>query len=302
MYEKVLVPLDGSSFAERVLPHLEFLLSPQQTELILLRVMEPYHFIAAPDFPPAATPLDREEQEEAIQAYLDEVKGELQEAGFTVHTRIAIGDVASGICDEAEDQNVDLIAMTTHGRGGLSRWAFGSVADRVVRSAYQPIFLVRGTTEACQPGEIGRILVPLDGSDLAEQALPAARSIAHEKGAELVLLRVVEPLSDREAAAMYATWSSVDDVYAHRLTEAEQYLGDVQAELQKEGLSATALVEEGHPATVILDVEELEDVNLVVMSTHGRSGLARWVYGSVADKVLREAVCPLLLIRARPES
>lgn len=300
MYQKVLIPLDGSPFAERVLSHIEWLTSPQAAEIILLHVVRPPTYVVGPEAMAPLEPIDATYAEKDAEAYLKQVKGELREMGLQAHTQIGDGDVASTICGVADAQDADLIAMTTHGRSGVSRWAFGSVADRVIRSAPQPIFLVRGTDDVAPRKTIRKIMVPLDGSELAEQALPQAEVLAKEKGAEVLLLRAIEPLSDREFAALFAAWESPEEVYAHRQTAAEQYLEQIQGELRATILSSEILVEEGHPAEVILDTAGAEAVDLIVMSTHGRSGLSRWVYGSIADKVLHKATCPLLLIRARP--
>lgn len=303
MYQKVLIPLDGSPFAERVLSHVERLISPKETELLLLRVIEPFRVSVPQELTPLPEAASAGELQKHADAYLNQVKGELHEMGLQVQAlAVAGGDVASVICDVADAQGADLIAMTTHGRSGLSRWAFGSVAERVLRTASQPIFLVRAATEIPPAGTFGRILVPLDGSELAEQALPEAQTLAREKGAEILLVRAIEPLSDRDMAVILATWKSADEIYAHRQTAAERYLGEVQEKLRLAGVPAEMVVDEGPAAEVILDTAEAEEVDMIVMSTHGRSGLSRWVYGSVAEKVLRRATCPLLLIRARSES
>lgn len=298
MYSNVLVPLDGSPFAERVLAHVESVMLPDEAQLVLLRVIETPQYVFAPEAVPTPAPLDLDSVRQQAQEYLDQVEDELHSKGIVTRTELADGDVASTICGVADAQDVDLIAMTTHGRSGVSRWAFGSVADRVLRAANQPIFLVRGSVEAPASDEFCRILVPLDGSELAERALPAAQTLAEAQEIEIVLIRAFEPLSDREFAGLYASWSSIEEAYAHRQTAAERYLEEVQADLKAAGLACTYLAAEGHPAEVILNVAGTEDCDMIVMSTHGRSGLGRWVYGSVADKVLRHAACPLLLIRA----
>jgi nucleotide-binding universal stress UspA family protein len=302
MYRKVLIPLDGSPFAERVLSHVQRLISPQKTELILLRVVEPYQSIVSPETIATLDAASITSLQEYADGYLEQMKGELRGMGLRAHTQVAGGDVASAICDVADAQEVDLIAMTTHGRSGAGRWTFGSVAARVLRTANQPVFLVRAAAEMPSGGAIRRILVPLDGSELAERALPHAQALARDKGAEILLLQAIEPLADWEVAALFASWESPDAVYVHRQTAAERYLERVQQDLRVAGVPGSILVDEGRAADLILDTVEAEDVDMVVMSTHGRSGLARWVYGSVADKVLHNAICPLLLIRAMPGS
>ena len=305
MYKKVLIPLDGSPFAERILPHIEWLVSPKETELVLVRVVEsPQRYFLAHEavlVPEAEELEERASVGDQAEGYLQQKSGELREMGFRTQIQVLGGDVASAICDAATAQAADLIAMTTHGRSGLARWALGSVADRVIREAQQPIFLVRGTVDIPPRDKIQRILVPLDGSDLSEAALPHAEALAKAKDAELILLRVVDRLSDLEVAEVYASWESADKVYERRFEWARRYLLQVQQDLRSDGVLSEIEVNEGHPAEIILKTADDFDVDLITMSTHGRSGMARWVYGSVTDKVLRRATHPLLLIRARPE-
>lgn len=299
MLEKILVPLDGSPHAERVLSHLHRLETPGPKTMILLRVVKPYENI----FLTASTQhIETSRLRQEGEEYLRGIKGELREMGLQCHIHVLEGDVAAAICNVADVQDVDMIAMTTHGRSGVSRWAYGSVADRVIRTATQPTLLVRSGTESPAYGRIQRILVPLDGSDLAEQAFPVALALARSNAAEVVLLRAIQPLSDRELALVFANWGSRDEIYQQQHTAAEGYLKDRADELRSAGLESAIIIEEGYPAEVILDAGESQNIDLIVMSTHGRSGLSRWVYGSVADKVMRRAADPVLLVRAQPES
>lgn len=298
MYQSVLIPLDGSPVAERVLAHIERMISPRETSIILLYVLELQKYYTATS-PAVLASFDSERWRQDAQGYLDRVAGELREMGFRVRPHVIEGDVATSICDVAEAQEIDLIAMTTHGRTGATRWVLGSVADRVVRSAKQPVLLVRTETAVSAKGGIQRILVPLDGSDLAELALPQAQQLAQEKNAEILTLRVIEPVED---IALYTAGGT--EILAEASTldlegSAEEYLKSVQQRLYTAGVTSRFTLIRGRPAETILDVAQAEEVDLIVMSTHGRSGLSRWVYGSVADKVLHGTQHPLLLIRAR---
>lgn len=300
MYRKVLIPLDGSPFAERVQAHLQPLIVPGETELILLRVVEPLSYSVSPEAFASLGGMDEALRLDEAKTYLDGVRGEWRELGVRTHMEVSGGEVATAIVRSADLHGADLIAMTTHGRSGLGRWAFGSVADRVIRSASQPIFLVRGTSEVAAERTVRRILVPLDGSELAEQALEPAKAMAKEAGAEILLVRAVTPLTETEVAALYTGWGSADEVYSRRQTAAKQYLGRVERDLKATGLKVATFVDEGHPAQVIVETEASHEADMVVMSTHGRSGVVRWVYGSVADKVLHRTRCPLLLVRSVP--
>jgi nucleotide-binding universal stress UspA family protein len=144
-----------------------------------------------------------------------------------------------------------------------------------------------------------KIMVTLDGSALAAQALPHALALADMHQAELILFRVVQ---ENHFLAEYIQEGALDSQkrQEHWLDEATQSLHQIAAELKLQKYKVTPVVEVGLPAETIVDYASKNGVSLIVMSTHGRSGLARWVYGSVADKVLRAASCPVLLVRATP--
>jgi nucleotide-binding universal stress UspA family protein len=142
---------------------------------------------------------------------------------------------------------------------------------------------------------IKKILVPLDGSELAEKALPYAEALAEKLEAELILTWVLHPLivmSDYGA-------SSYETIITLEKNEATQYLTTTQIKLQKQHLPVRINILEGHAADAIIELACQEGVGLIVMSTHGRSGLSRWVHGSVATKVLQQAPCPVFLVRVK---
>lgn len=141
-----------------------------------------------------------------------------------------------------------------------------------------------------------KVLVPLDGSELAERALPHAKTLAKRFSSKIFLLRVVMPspaLTEIEPVAI--------DIQRAQITEAEEYLRRIRESLEAESLDVQAEVAVGAPAETIIDYAAEHDVRLIVMHTHGRSGISRWVYGSVADRVLRGAKCPVLLVRTAQE-
>jgi nucleotide-binding universal stress UspA family protein len=185
---------------------------------------------------------------------------------------------------------VDLIMMATHGRSGISRWAMGSVADKVLRRSSVPVWLIQAAkpeSAAADTWPKMTMLVPLDGSKLAESVLPHVEALAKQRGAkpEVVLVRAFEPLSTgpgREAP--------------------QQYLSGIEQRLSAAGLTVRSEVLEGDPAKEIVDYANEKPINLVVMATHGRSGIGRWAYGSVADKVLRRASRPVFLVRVAEAS
>ena len=151
--------------------------------------------------------------------------------------------------------------------------------------------------------EFKRFLVPMDGSPLAEKALPMATSLAQKFGSTIILLRVLDiPTPSTPTSHLEVTIDWVREARQHAHQEAESYLEAVQGELDRQGVRTRILLRDTAPAEDILDVAGAEDIDLIIMSSHGRGGLARWTFGSVADKVARHSPCPVLLIRQKPET
>ena len=277
MIDQILIPLDGSAMAEAAIPYAEVLPS-QRVRLLQVE--------------PDARDSGREV--EAI-AYLERVGEPLRRQGRAVETVFAVGDPADRIIAAAGD--ADLIVMTTRGRGAGRRALFGSVADRVARHAQAPTLLIRGSEMPAAPPRVVRVIVPLDGSSLAERALPVAIMVARDLGVPIHLLRVVE--LDTVRAAVEA---GIPAARAYREAQEEarrQAEADLDAHVQQlrnQDVMAAAEVRTGSPAAELLDAINADD--LVVMTTHGRGGVRRWFLGSVADKLVREAAAPVLLVRA----
>ena len=199
-----------------------------------------------------------------------------------------------------------MIAMTTHGRGGLDRWAMGSVAEKVARAAEIPVLLVRsfrrspaGDLEPAVPQEFPfhRILVPVDGGATSTSIVSPAEKLGLLYGSEVLVLHVRPPylpsgaiLPGMEAAIPLLTPPPL------RADEDEATAATAER-FRHAGLQARRMSVEGDPASAILDVASTENVDLIAMGTHGRSGISRWALGSVAERVLRATEVPLLLIR-----
>lgn len=210
--------------------------------------------------------------------YLDDLARGLAERGIRVRTRVSPGPAAEALLEAVESEKATLVALTTHGRSGLDRWAFGSVAEKVVRSAPVPVLVFRSFGPAA-PFEPARLLVAVDASGLSREAIaPAARLARRTKG-RLLLLHV----QDEERAHV-----------------PEPELRAVYDLARQEAVEARPLLRTGDPATKILEAAAEEKADLIVMTTHGRSGVGRWVLGSVAEKVLRQADRPVLIIRVGP--
>jgi nucleotide-binding universal stress UspA family protein len=193
--------------------------------------------------------------------------------------------------------------MATHGYSGLRRWTLGSVADKVLYAATIPVFLVRAITQPpASARSWKRILVPLDGSALAEQALPLAITLARRTQAELMLLQVAVPLVDYvPGLSPFSRSIPTSIAFPDLLREqAQQQLATTINRFATRDVAMAPVVLFGYPAEMIVAAAIERQADLIVMATHGESGLRRWALGSVADKVLHASTVPLLLVRAQP--
>lgn len=292
MYRKILIPLDKSALAERVLAHLHLFATPGESEILLVHALQLTQ--VGTDAYIAARLLNATRQE-AIQYIADKAEA-LHAQGFHVQTQVWSGHPPLVIDRIASEGEVDLIAMSTHGRTGVARWALGSVADAVVRHALWPVLLVR-TNEEPINAALRRIFVPLDGSALAESALPHAKQLARRTGAELLLMRAVPPLAINQWAALLDDEAIVAQILEGHAVDAETYLTEIARGLRDEGLCARMLLLHNEAAEAIVQSAAAEGADLIAMATHGRGGLARWMHGSVASRVLGATHCPLLLVR-----
>jgi nucleotide-binding universal stress UspA family protein len=214
----------------------------------------------------------------------------LRGQGLDAWMRIYEGPAGQVILDAADQERADVIVMSTHGRGGLGRWLYGSVADEVLRRATRPVGLVSATCDRVwEPGRAFRILVPLDGSDFAELAIEPAAATATALNGELLFLRVVEPTDEASVLGPPYLQAALDG--------ARGYLDRVAAHPSLAGLTVGLRVEAGDPSTTIAAVARREDADLIVMATHGSGGLLRLTLGSVASDTLHRATTPLLLVR-----
>ncbi len=284
MYKKILVPLDGSAFSERALPLAETLAHALDARLILLRVVSGA----------ASSGVDPTE----AQAYLTALETGVFRRGVACEIATPYGDAADGILMEAALQSADLIVMCTHGRSGLGRWIYGSVAEQVVNHSTTPVLLVRPTGEiptlAAGPEPLA-VLVPLDGSPFAEATLPHAEALARALDARLLLLRALEP--PVVTTYEFVVTSMVVGSLEEQRQQAEAYLGRVAGKLRDDGLTVQTMAREGWPADAIVREAVESGAQLIVMATHGRSGVERLLLGNVALEVVRRSLLPVLLVR-----
>jgi nucleotide-binding universal stress UspA family protein len=292
----ILVPLDGSSLAESALPYAQAIAKVVDAPLHLVEVIdfEPGRSIAVHDDAALKRTVEEFVEVEA-QAYLDGIAADLIGRGLTVTTFIVAGEPVTEILAAADKVDAAMVVMATHGRGGAQRWLVGSVADKVMRLGTRPTLLVRPprSGEAYHDAvTLRRLMVPLDGSPMAERALPVAARLAEAAAASLLLLRV-EPWAATAVGPEGLTYDfgRLDESLA---AGAAAYLGSVRAQVPRAIAVETRLLR-GSPAAVLADTAIQEPIDLTIMTTHGRGGLGRLLLGSTADRMVRAGV-PTLLV------
>jgi nucleotide-binding universal stress UspA family protein len=266
MIKKILVPLDGSKLAEQVLPAAARVAAAAQGSLVLLHAVTPAEWFSLS----AQTYVARERRHAA--EYLAKLAEKVGEQGLGVQERIVTGEPSRAIVASAAREKADLIALSTHGRSGVREWAFGSVAERVLRTTPLPVLVYRGNAPAA--GDVRRILVALDDQERTLHVLPAAADLAEAMKAEVVLLHV-----GRRAP------STVEKA---------------RATLGRRKLAARVRLVGGDPAAAILAAAEEEKADVVALTTAGKTRQDRLFFGSVAEEILRKAELPLLVSHAAP--
>ncbi len=299
MLQRILVPLDGSTVAEGVLPYVRALAPALKVKVEFLKVGERD---AAVDIanPMVGQYMDRVGASLRSQSedYLNNIKRTFKDTDVTYGTRI--GKPAEIIAEEGAKEEDTLIAMSTHGRGGVGRWLMGSVTDKVIHMGTTPMLVVRATEEGAPVAEteLKTIIVPLDGSDIAEAVLPMVTTIAKALGLEVLLIRSISLPTTYAAGPEYAPWPT-EDFTEEMEKQATVALEKTAVELKRAGVAnVRIMVVTGPPAIQVVDIAKDTPNSLVIMSTHGRSGVGRFVLGSVADRVVRHAGSPVLLMRA----
>jgi nucleotide-binding universal stress UspA family protein len=295
-FQRLLVPLDGSRLAESALPAAAFLVGLFHSSVTLIHLIE---HNAAP-----AVHSDRHltEPDEA-QTYLEAVARRAFPAGVPVERHVhtaEVSDVARSLVEHAAELKVDLIVMCTHGRGGLRDLLFGSIAQQVVGLGRTPVLLIRPTQAGEAPPFACRlILVPLDGEPAHEAGLAIARDLALVCGGALhlvVVIRGVGSLEAEQAATALLMPLTTNAILEVSEKQAEDYLREHIARLQAAGLTITAELARGDPMNYLRRAAERTAADLIVLGTHGKTGLVASLSGSVAPRLSGRAHAPLLLV------
>ena len=301
MYSKILVPLDGSKTAENVLPFARCFARSLQIPVELMAVVDVAEMarnVSAAEGLFLDTLIDDETRR--YGNYLKGVAKNFPVGG--VQCTVGKGKAAVVIIESAAAEKNTLIAMATHGRSGLNRWLLGSVAEKVLRGASNPLLLVRAT-EKTPPWDMAAlkfVVVPLDGSDMAERVLPFVEELAKNLDLEVVLIRVYGvPYGASSAGEGFYNTTQIEALIGGLRAETLAYLEKKAAELKSKGLDKVSFVaKEGLGADEIISTARRTPNNLIAMCTHGRSGVKRWVLGSVTETVVRHSGNPVLVLRS----
>ena len=294
----VVLPLDGSALSERARPWAVAIARLHQAPLVLMGVVDPYQASTLGLAATAGVPLYDTLVPDAVQEVTKYLEAQAEECaavapGMQIDARVQIGDAAREILHGAGEIDAQLVVLTTHGRGGVDRWIRGSVAERVVSHGHLPVMLIRPwdhpvpEVTADHPG--WRVLVPLDGTPLAEAPLAEAARLA--VGGEVLLVRDVVP--------MHGEWSFDPSEQLEANAEAEAYLERVAERMRADGTRVrTVVLTRPEVVDAITEIVSMEAVDMMVVATHGRGVIGRWLHGSVSDDLALHAPVPVLLVHA----
>jgi nucleotide-binding universal stress UspA family protein len=297
----ILVPLDGSSVAEQALPVAVAIAERAHCKIKLVLVHQPLLGIEPG---PAYTKMELA-MEKANRDYLRSVVARYRERlGRTLSSAVLEGPIAATLARYGRELSADLLVMTSHGRGGIRRAWLGSVADQLIRTSEVPILIVQAQErEQGRAVNLGEMMVPLDGSPLAEAVLEPVVALARLWDAEISLIQVVSPVVLTSDPLLPFPNGYYDQIMQMRREAAQDYIRDVAERLREAGVKASGVaVMGGGVAETLLDLARPDRVGLIATATHGRGGVRRLVLGSVADKLVRGAGVPVLVVRPRGKS
>ncbi|MCH8802187.1 MAG: universal stress protein [Chloroflexi bacterium] len=306
MYDRIIVPLDGSPLAERVLPYVTRISLGMGIPVHLMQVFPSVsEALADPAHGRYQSGISAGAHDEAMD-YLNSVKRKT--AGVEITCEAHEGDIVTHIIDEAEKSPNSLVALSTHGRSGVTRWLMGSVTDNVLHHTKNPMLIFRGHQEGDPEPDtnLETIIVPLDGSPLAEQVLPHVVALAKALNLKVTLIRAAATVEEFSAVTGFQRVDGISGLHYQTFenltkvagNQALDYIKGQEEHLRSQGVaSVDHRIVPGSAAAVIVDVALETPDNLVAMTTHGRSGPARWTLGNVTDRVVRHSGDPVLVVR-----
>ncbi len=292
MFTRIIVPLDGSDLAFAAIPYALTLAQAAHGSVTLLRAV-----------PRRQDPVREEEELAQTEQALNALAGRLRAPGRQIEVDAIVGDPAAAIVRYAERIPEGLIAMTTHGHGGIAHWAFGSVARKVLTTATGPTLIVRPKEAPAHPersATIRAMLVPLDGSERAEAALPLVKELTVALDARVTLARVVAipPPAIAVVPNVAPPPAYLEQPIGEAWEPVDTYLQAVREEVAAVGVTAATAMPVGEAAEALLDLLRAEAYHLIIMTTHGRTGITRWTMGSVAERLVEGSHIPILLLRS----
>lgn len=287
MYERILVPLDGSKFAEQVFPPVVELARVFNCEVVLVEVCEP----------------EESEYGQACRLYInneaEQLKKSLQGSAANVRTTVLEGKAAEQILSYAEKSDISLIIISSHGRSGIAPWSLGSTASKVLHRVGVPLIIVRAQEtpeESTKVALFRRILVPLDGSERSAAVLSYVTELTNKLESEVVLLRVIEPGKHVHTIGGLNYIPYKDQDIDKAKTSAQSYLDNVNSKLTGAKATVKSEVRVGDAAPEIIRLATETGCSLIAMSSHGYSGIEAWAHGSVTGKILQASKQSFMLV------
>lgn len=291
MLEKILVPLDGSDLGELALLHTKELATVFNSEIHLLSVVEKRDL----------------EYRRMVELYLQKISEDTQNFIRNTNSEVAVksfivgGNPSIEIVEYSKKKRIDLVIMVSHGHSGIMPWTMGSTANKVIHIIECPVLLVRASMFSGirrNSKLFSRILLPLDGSKAGESALPYVSAIAQKLGSEVILFSVVEHGQRVHTIGGQDFIHFSEQQIKTALKETNEYLLAMSKKFADQGINVRSVVRENDAAVEIIKYAKENNVRIVAMSSHGKSGMREWVFGSVSNKVLQAGKCPLLLVKA----
>jgi nucleotide-binding universal stress UspA family protein len=240
--------------------------------------------------------------------YLEKTKTRFEQLGVRTQTIVMEGLVAEGIIEYAQSQGMKLIVLSSHGRHGLTQWGISSITQKIILSAQTSLLIVRAHQHDIQLGELSatplyqRIMVPLDGSQRAENVLPIITQLAHFHKSQVHLVHVVKtPEMARQMPPAAEDIDLSNRVIARNQEEAGRYLEQVKSRSDLDGIAIqTHLITSNHAAVALHQLAEQEHFDLVTLNAHGYSGNHQWPYGSMVNHFILYGKIPLLIVQDLP--
>lgn len=297
MYKTIVVPLDGSGLAEQAIPYAQAIAKAYKARVKLLRVLESVHAQLVVPEPGLFTGKLAERFHQAAEDYLEAKAKTLRDDGIAVSTSVKSGLPADEIIKLAGNDPSAIVVMSARGKSGIVSWLLGSVTTKVLHRGTPNVIVVPVEKAPGRIQKISTLIVPLDGSINAEQAIPHAASLAKAMKLKLVLMQAAP------AESIFEGLPGVSERQASRILEENKersnlYLDKVESRLKNQGISdISKTVSMGYPADSISELAGKSKGALVVMTAHGKSSTGTWLLGSVTDKMVRRSTSPVLVIR-----